>query len=152
LLFGANDLMYHQEMLDLFADNLAEQVVEADDTAYQIGQLVMRTIGLIQHLVKVQNRRKAAEMAIDNALAHAYTDNHHLDYPSGLIDQAVANGTRLRSSRKLEVEHPSSPLRDRYKTERLGFAFASNPGIVSIVVSNLWVNSAQIDQECAVGD
>ncbi|KAH6910121.1 hypothetical protein BKA70DRAFT_1424646 [Coprinopsis sp. MPI-PUGE-AT-0042] len=113
---------YRQETLSL-AGHLARYIAEGDEVAFQIGCLLLQVIEHIKYLVSVQASQKAVDMAINGVLDHAFSRGIVVDYPT-IDDETSAR--------------PSGSSRDRSQTEQLGFAFSTNPAVLSGLVSSLW--------------
>ncbi|KAH6879669.1 hypothetical protein BKA70DRAFT_1447702 [Coprinopsis sp. MPI-PUGE-AT-0042] len=113
---------YREETLSL-AGCLARYIAEGDDVAFQIGCLLLQVIERIKYLVSVQASQKAVDMAINRVLDHAFSRGIIVDYPT-IDDETSAR--------------PTGSSHDRSQAEQLGFAFSTNPAVLSSLVSSLW--------------
>ncbi|KAH6914632.1 hypothetical protein BKA70DRAFT_1419592 [Coprinopsis sp. MPI-PUGE-AT-0042] len=120
---------YRRQTLSL-AGQLAHYITEGDEAAYQIGCLVIQVIERIKHLVSMQASQRAVDMAINRVLDHAFSRGIIVDYPC-IDDEASSRPTPSQ-------RHHFGLPHDRSQTEQLGFAFSTNPAVLSPLVASLW--------------
>jgi hypothetical protein len=129
----------------------ANQAVEAEETAYQLGKVILEAIELIQRLALVEGRRNEAQTALNEVLDHASNQGIEVD----LLQPSIESHARRGHPQPLPVfgEHQRSSARHsatqttehfRHQTQCLGFTFSNNPSILSGLLDRIWAQSVAL--------